>query len=79
MKIKIKNPWYHIIYWLIVIITLALVFGRSWGNNIAAVFFVSMLLPVVLGTSYFLITSWFQDTSLKKDIFGLHFIPFTPL
>lgn len=53
MKISTTNPWYHIAYWIIVILTLSLVFGRSWGNNIAAVFFVTMLLPVVLGTSYF--------------------------
>lgn len=50
---KSKNPYYHIGYWILVILVLTLVFGFSWGNNIAAFFFVCMLLPIVLGTSYF--------------------------
>lgn len=50
---KISNPFYHIFYWMVVLITLTLVFGRSWGNQMAAFFFVAMLFPVVLGTSYF--------------------------
>lgn len=53
MKIKLSNPGYHIVYWIIVVIVLSVIFGRSWGSNIAAFFFVTMLLPVVLGTSYF--------------------------
>ncbi len=47
------NPYYHIAYWIFVILVLTLVFGFSWGNKSAAFFFVSMLLPIVLGTSYF--------------------------
>lgn len=50
---KSKNPYYHIAYWILVILVLTLVFGFSWGNNTAAFFFVCMLLPIVLGTSYF--------------------------
>jgi hypothetical protein len=53
MNLKSSNPFYHIVYWVIVLLTLTLVFGLSWGNNTAAFFFVSMLLPIVLGTSYF--------------------------
>ncbi|MCB2197091.1 MAG: LytTR family transcriptional regulator [Bacteroidetes bacterium] len=53
MHIKSKNPYYHIAYWIFVIIVLTLVFGSSWGNNTAAFYFVCMLLPIVLGTSYF--------------------------
>lgn len=53
MNKKLKNPYYHIAYWIFVILVLTLVFGLSWGNNTAAFFFVSMLLPIVLGTSYF--------------------------
>lgn len=40
-------------YWIFVVLILSLTFGFSWGNNRAAFFFVSMLLPVVIGTSYF--------------------------
>jgi hypothetical protein len=36
-----------------VVLVLTLVFGFSWGNSTAAFFFVCMLLPIVLGTSYF--------------------------
>jgi len=50
---KSKNPYYHIGYWIFVILVLTLVFGSSWGNNTAAFYFVCMLLPIVLGTSYF--------------------------
>ncbi len=50
---KSGSPYYHIGYWIFVILVLILVFGLSWGNNRAAFFFVSMLLPIVLGTSYF--------------------------
>jgi len=53
MKTKLSNPYYHIFYWIIIIIVLVLTFGLSWSNNVAAFFFVSMLLPIVLGTSYF--------------------------
>jgi len=53
MHKKSKNPFYHIAYWILVILVLTKVFGFSWGNNTAAFFFVSMLLPIVLGTSYF--------------------------
>jgi two-component system response regulator LytT len=53
MNKKTENPYYHIAYWIFVILVLTLVFGFSWGNNSAAFFFVSMLLPIVLGTSYF--------------------------
>jgi two-component system, LytTR family, response regulator LytT len=53
MNKKTENPFNHIIYWIFVLLVLTLVFGFSWGDNSAAFFFVSMLLPIVLGTSYF--------------------------
>lgn len=53
MKRTSVNPYYHILYWAFVLFILTLVFGMSWGNNSAALYFVSMLLPIVLGTSYF--------------------------
>ena len=53
MNKKTENPYYHIVYWIFVLLVLTLVFGFSWGDNSAAFFFVSMLLPIVLGTSYF--------------------------
>jgi len=53
MNKKTENPYYHIAYWIFVLLVLTLAFGFSWGNNRAAFFFVTMLLPIVLGTSYF--------------------------
>ncbi|MCB0663169.1 MAG: LytTR family transcriptional regulator, partial [Saprospiraceae bacterium] len=48
-----ENWLTHVIYWGIVLLVLTVIFGRSWENPLAAFFFISMLLPVVLGTSYF--------------------------
>ncbi|MHA7111385.1 LytR/AlgR family response regulator transcription factor [Sunxiuqinia elliptica] len=53
MNKRSENINYHIGYWTFVTLVLTVVFGFSWGNSRAAFFFVSMLLPVVLGTSYF--------------------------
>ena len=53
MNKKSENIHYHLGYWIFVILVLTLAFGFSWGNNTAAFFFVCMLLPIVLGTSYF--------------------------
>ncbi|MBN1115751.1 MAG: LytTR family transcriptional regulator [Bacteroidales bacterium] len=65
---KSSNPYYHIAYWLFVILVLTLVFGLSWRNNLAAFFFISMLLPVVLGTSYFFNYVLVPKYYLKKQI-----------
>ena len=53
MKIKSSNPIYHLVYWLFVLAILLLVFGQKWANSVAAFYFISMLMPIVLGTSYF--------------------------
>jgi len=66
MKEKSSNLLSHIAYTIIVVLVLTLVFGRSWGNNIAAFFFVSMLLPIVLGTSYFFNYVLIPNYLLKK-------------
>ena len=50
---KSKNSYIHIAYWIFVLLVLSKSFGFSWGNKMAAFFFVSMLLPIVIGTSYF--------------------------
>lgn len=47
---KILN---HIIYWTAVILILVYLFGRSWGNAVDAFYFISLLLPVIMATSYF--------------------------
>lgn len=45
--------FYHILFWVIITAILTLIFGNSWENYIQSFYFVSMLLPIVIGTSYF--------------------------
>ena len=52
MNSKITKPIYHILFWLVATTLLVMVFGRSWKNNLQAFYFIVMLLPVVMGTSY---------------------------
>lgn len=63
-----------IAYVVIVVVVLTLVFGRSWGNNLAAFYFVSMLLPIVLGTSFFFNYVLVPRYLLKRKffLFGLY-------
>lgn len=49
----LKKPHYHIAYWILVILVLLFAFRPTWGNGTLLFFFVSMMLPIVLGTSYF--------------------------
>jgi two-component system response regulator LytT len=76
MNFKISNPFYHVMFWLVVTAILTLIFGRSWGSGINSYFFVSMLLPVVMGTSYFFNYYLVPNFLLKKKyfFFALHLI-----
>lgn len=42
----------HIIFWLVITILLTVVFGKVFEDLVLSFYFVSMLLPVALGTSY---------------------------
>ncbi|WP_439183140.1 LytR/AlgR family response regulator transcription factor [Carboxylicivirga taeanensis] len=53
MKISSSNPHYHIVYWCFILMILTLVFGQKWESSTAAFYFICMLMPIVLGTSYF--------------------------
>ncbi len=44
---------WHIIYWTLVLLFLTLFFGQSWDSYLLAFYFSSLLLPIVMGTSYF--------------------------
>lgn len=76
MKSKISNPYFHIIFWIIVLVILTTVFGRSWGNSLPAYYFISLLLPVVMSTSYFFNYYLVPQFLLKKKYFwfGLYSI-----
>jgi len=52
-KSKISNPLFHIVFWVCITFFIAVVFGKSWGSGLQAFYFISLLLPVVMGTSYF--------------------------
>ncbi|MEZ4897088.1 MAG: LytTR family DNA-binding domain-containing protein [Saprospiraceae bacterium] len=53
MRLKYQNAGYHMAYWVFVLLLLTVLFGRSWANETAAFYFIAMLLPIVLGASYF--------------------------
>ncbi|MFY0598232.1 MAG: LytTR family transcriptional regulator [Cyclobacteriaceae bacterium] len=44
---------WHIIYWILVLLFLTLFFGQNWENHILAFYFSCLLLPIVVGTTYF--------------------------
>jgi hypothetical protein len=75
VKSKISNPYFHILFWIIVLVILTAVFGRSWGSGLAAFYFMCMLLPIVMGTSYFFNYYLVPQFLLKKRYlwFGLYF------
>jgi len=50
---KISKIYLHIFYWILIILILVLIFGRSWGSSIEAFYFISLLLPIIIATSYF--------------------------
>lgn len=47
------KKFYHILFWIVVTVILTLIFGSSWENYTQSFYFVAMLLPIVVGTSYF--------------------------
>jgi hypothetical protein len=51
------------------------IFGHSWGSGLPAFYFISMLLPVVMGTSYFFNYYLVPQFLLKRKYFwfGLYF------
>ena len=50
---KPKNIHLHIAYWIFALLVLIRLYGFSWESKTNAFYFVSMLLPIVMGTSYF--------------------------
>ena len=43
----------HIIFWIVVTASLTLIFANWFGGHVEAFYYVSLLLPVVMATSYF--------------------------
>lgn len=66
----------HIIFWLVVTAMLTAVFGNIFDSYILSFYFVSMLLPVAVGTSYFFNYYLVPKFLLKKRYlrFSLYFV-----
>lgn len=47
------KTWRHIIFWIIVYGSLTMIFADWFGGAMEAFYYVSLLMPVVIGTSYF--------------------------
>ena len=65
----------HIIYWGLILAFLTLFFGNIWESHILAFYFSSMLLPIVIGTTYFfnlyLVPKYLLKAKYRQ--FGLYF------
>lgn len=47
------KTWQHIAFWITTHASLTLIFGKWFGSTVESFYYVSMLLPVVMATSYF--------------------------
>ncbi len=47
------RTWHHIIFWIVVYTSLTMVFTKWIGVPMEAFFYVSLLMPVIIATSYF--------------------------
>lgn len=43
----------QVVFWLVIVVLLSLLFGSSHTNYTESFYFVAMLLPIIVGTSYF--------------------------
>lgn len=47
------KPWHHIIFWILVYGLLTVIFSDRFAGSMEAFYYVSLLMPVIIGTSYF--------------------------
>jgi len=59
----------QVLFWLITSIALVLFFGQSYGSYINSFYFVSFLLPVIIGTSFMFNSILVPNYLLKKKHF----------
>lgn len=66
----------HIIFWIMVTVLLTVVFGKVFDSFVISFYFVAMLLPAVVGTSYFFNYYLVPRFLLKKRYakFALYFL-----
>jgi len=68
---RIKKVYIHLAYWLVIVIILTIIFGISWDNKTNAIYFISLLLPVIMATSYF-----FNYFLVPKYLLQSHYFKF---
>ena len=59
----------QVVFWLLVISLLTVLFGHSNSSYSESFYFVSMLLPVIVGTSYFFNSFLVPGYLFKKKVF----------
>ena len=47
------KTWHHIVFWILVYGLLTIIFRDWFGGSMEAFYYVSLLMPVIMGTSYF--------------------------
>jgi LytS/YehU family sensor histidine kinase len=66
----------HVIFWLVVLIFYAILFGRQNSNYWQTFFFIGLLMPMTIGTSYFL-GYYLVPKFLLKERYGHFLLYFT--
>ena len=69
--ISVMKTWQHILFWILVYGILTLVFSDWFGSHLDAFYYVSLLVPVAMGTSYF-----FNYFLVPKYLFQRKFLLF---
>ena len=69
----------EIVFWVITMIVLVFAFGQSNANYIQSFYFVTLLIPVIIGLIISLIIFSCPVICSEKDIGNLHYIAFTHL
>ncbi|RLD90419.1 MAG: hypothetical protein DRJ29_15495 [Bacteroidetes bacterium] len=65
------KTWHHIVFWIIVYGLLTVIFTDRFGGRMEAFYYVSLLLPVIMGTSYF-----FNYFLVPRYLFKRRFVQF---
>lgn len=65
----------HIFFWVVILVFYAIIFGRQNSNYLQTLFFIGLLLPVTIGTAYFL-SNYLVPRFLLKERYGYFMLYF---
>lgn len=72
-----KHRWViHIFFWMLILVFYVVFFGRKNSNYLQTFFFVGLLMPVTIGTTYFL-NYFLVPRYLMKERYGFFLLYFT--